>query len=104
MTSDKEITKQVEADFAYLQQPLASFRPRVVDMLQVYGDQETAVGQASGAKIVIVGTMAYTPPHLVNPMPSDILRIGVPIMRPGFITVTGLMQSSAALGIGSSSL
>jgi hypothetical protein len=29
----------------------------------------------------------------VNPMPSDALRIGLPIMRPGFVTMTGLLPS-----------
>jgi hypothetical protein len=48
----------------------------------------------SEAMIVVSGTMVYTPPQLVNPMPSDTLRIGVPIMRHGFITTTGLLLSS----------
>ena len=32
--------------------------------------------------IMVAGIVTTTPPQLLNPMPSDTLRIGVPIMRP----------------------
>lgn len=44
--------------------------------------------------IMVAGIVTTTPPQLLNPMPSDTLRIGVPIMRPGFITATGLLPPS----------
>ncbi len=49
--------------------------------------------QKPEAIIVIAGTITCTPAQLVNPMPSDTLRIGMPIMHPGFITMTGLLPS-----------
>lgn len=56
--------------------------------------QRDAAHQTPDTVIVIAGTVTTTPPQLLNPMPSDTLRIGVPIMRPGFITTTGLLPSS----------
>jgi hypothetical protein len=47
-----------------------------------------------GVQVVIAGTTVYTPAQLVTAMSTDTLRIGVPIMRPGFITMTGLLPSS----------
>ncbi len=43
------------------------------------------------AMIVIAGTVTCTPAQLVNPLPSDTLRIGIPIMPSGFVTMTGLL-------------
>jgi hypothetical protein len=46
-TSETQIKEQVEADFAFMQEALASSNPDIMDLLQVYGDQEAAVRQVS---------------------------------------------------------
>ena len=46
-TSETEIRKQVEADFACMEEAFASSNPDIIYLLQVYGDQEAAVRQAS---------------------------------------------------------
>jgi hypothetical protein len=47
MASKTEIMEQVEADFAFMEEALSSSNPGIMDMLQVYGEQEAAVRQAS---------------------------------------------------------
>jgi hypothetical protein len=56
--------------------------------------REVARRHEPDAKIFIAGTMVSIPPQLASPMPTDMLRVGVPIMRPGFITTTGPLPLS----------
>lgn len=46
MTSETEIREQVEADFASMEEALASKNPGILDVLQVYGNYEVAIRQA----------------------------------------------------------
>jgi hypothetical protein len=47
MASKTEITEQVEADFSFMEEALSSSNPGILDILQVYGEQEAAIRQAS---------------------------------------------------------
>ena len=47
MASKKEITEQVEADFAFMEEGLSSSNPGILDVVRVYGEQEAAIRQAS---------------------------------------------------------
>ncbi len=46
-TSETQIKEQVDADFTAMEKALASSNPGIMDLLQVYGDQEAVVRQAS---------------------------------------------------------
>ena len=46
-TSERQIKEQVDADFAAMEEALASSNPGIMDLLRVYGDQEAAIRQAS---------------------------------------------------------
>jgi hypothetical protein len=58
-TSESRIKEQVEADFAFMEQDLASSHPGIIDVLRVYGEQEAAVRQASDYFALLTPTRSF---------------------------------------------